>query len=207
MRIYANQTIEPFLFLKGKNIDCGCNAKTTKHDPKIPEPSKSTQPCCPCPCPAEKCRVTLETVKKLVEAENKDIELSELLSGITILDERRPKKKIINMYDATSKNNREETVSDWYRTFAYDWTEWKNVWLTRAFFIGQQPGSRVRSVHYEVDRERAEHEDGSDRNVRTFVFERQRGRSSRGARPCCRHIYRSMWISICLRAFLRLLLS
>ncbi|KAE9531334.1 hypothetical protein AGLY_010540, partial [Aphis glycines] len=87
--------------------DCRCYGNPPK---PIAEPSKATRPtpCCPCPCPAEKCKVTLQTVQKLVEAENKDIELSELLGGITILDERRPKKKIIDMYDATSKENRED---------------------------------------------------------------------------------------------------
>ncbi|XP_026814639.1 uncharacterized protein LOC113554800 [Rhopalosiphum maidis] len=93
---------------QGNKIDdCRCYGNLPK---PIAEPSKVTRPtpCCPCPCPAEKCKVTLQTVQKLVEAENKDIELSELLGGITILDERRPKKKIIDMYDATSKENRED---------------------------------------------------------------------------------------------------
>ncbi|XP_025200987.1 uncharacterized protein LOC112598671, partial [Melanaphis sacchari] len=94
-----------------KTDDCRCYGNLPK---PIAEPSKVTRPtpCCPCPCPAEKCKVTLQTVQKLVEAENKDIELSELLGGITILDERRPKKKIIDMYDATSKENREDTENN-----------------------------------------------------------------------------------------------
>jgi len=92
--------------------DCRCygNPSKTTAEPKVTRPT----PCCPCPCPTEKCKITLQTVQKLVEAENKDIELSELLGGITALDEVRPKKKIIDMYDATSKANREDTVRSLY---------------------------------------------------------------------------------------------
>jgi len=98
---------------QGNKIDdCRCYGNPSKNvaEAKAVRPT----PCCPCPCPAEKCKVTLQTVQQLVEAENKDIELSEVLGGITILDERRPKKKIIDMYDATSKENREETVRNLY---------------------------------------------------------------------------------------------
>lgn len=92
--------------------NCRCYGNPAK---KVAEQKAARPPpCCPCPCPAEKCKVTLQTVQKLVEAENKDIELSEVLGGITILDERTPKKKIIDMYDATSKENREETVRNLY---------------------------------------------------------------------------------------------
>lgn len=93
-----------------------CNKTTVTAQPKseILKPKCPEKPCCPCPCPAEKCKVTLKTVQRLVEAENKDIELSELLSGITILDERKPKKKILSMYDASSKRltqTKDTTVS------------------------------------------------------------------------------------------------
>ncbi|XP_050430859.1 uncharacterized protein LOC126839540 [Adelges cooleyi] len=101
----------------GKKLEgCGCNKSANKSanaqskpDGPPPKTGCSTQPCCPCPCPAEECKVTLKTVRDLVEAENKDVELSELLSGITILDENRPKKKILSMYDAQAKINRVET--------------------------------------------------------------------------------------------------
>ncbi|VVC32825.1 Hypothetical protein CINCED_3A021266 [Cinara cedri] len=95
-----------------KKEDCKCYGNS-KCDVKAEEskaaPKKS---CCPCPCPVQKCKVTLKTVEKLVEAENKDIELTQLLSGITILDERRPKINIVNPYDATSKSTREEPKKD-----------------------------------------------------------------------------------------------
>lgn len=104
-----------------KSDDCRCYGNASKCDSTMladrnsrPAPQQRKQtcppPCCPCPCPAEKCKVTLQTVQKLVEAENKDVELSELLSGITILDERRPKQKIIDMYDAKAKIEREDPV-------------------------------------------------------------------------------------------------
>lgn len=57
-------------------------------------------------------------MQKLVDAENHDIELAALLSGITVLDERKPKKKILSMYDATSKTNREKTVKHVVRRFS-----------------------------------------------------------------------------------------
>ncbi|XP_050531004.1 uncharacterized protein LOC126899822 [Daktulosphaira vitifoliae] len=100
----------------GKKLEgCSCSSKSANksNQSKCEQPQKSSYstqqtPCSPCPCPAEECKVTLKTVRALVEAENKDVELSELLSGITILDEHRPKKKILNMYDANSKINRVE---------------------------------------------------------------------------------------------------
>lgn len=99
--------------VQGNNKDdCRCQPAAKRElQCKPAAPCCAPKPCCPCPCPAEKCKVTLHTVQQLVEAENKDIELSELLGGIAILDERRTKLKIIDMYDATSKNNREDDVS------------------------------------------------------------------------------------------------
>ncbi|VVC33853.1 Hypothetical protein CINCED_3A011987 [Cinara cedri] len=103
-----------------KTDDCKCYG-TDKCDAKAGEPkTPPKKQCCPCPCPVEKCSVTLRAVEQLVEAENKDIELAELLNGITVLDEHRPKSNIVNHYDATSKSTRvdpEKSVDPEYLAF------------------------------------------------------------------------------------------